>query len=248
MCYDIRMEKNGEKMRLGLLSGGGWIYWLMERGKQLLFLVPLLGIGLYFMVKNTHVKTGREADYLSASVTFDEWEKSSDSQDGKLDKLQQLMCKHPELKVRYEDRIVHKLISMGEFDRAMPFATQALARVEDLAPQWVDFGRTTLLIGKKEYGKALDETLRLKKRLDESSSLAEVSLLRGFTQLRLATLYQKLGNVQEELAVWCDFERAAEGKGSLNKETFERLRSHFTERNVDLLDYIRHRKVELKRY
>lgn len=246
MCYDIRMEKNSEKMRLKLLSGGGWIYWLMERGKQLLFLVPLLGIGLYFMVKNTHLKTGREADYLSASVAFDEWEKSNDGQDGKLDQLQLLMHKHPELKVRYEDRIVHKLISMGEFDRALPHAAQALARVEDLAPQWVDFGRTTLLIGKKEYSKALSETLRLKRSLDESSSLKEAGLLRGFTQLRLATLYQKLGNAQEELAVWCDFERAAEGRGSLSKETFEKLKSHFTERNIDLLDYIRHRKVELK--
>lgn len=231
-----------EKMRANLLSGGGWIYWIMERGKQLLFLVPLLGIGLYFMVKNSHLQAGKEADYLAASIAIDEWERSANREEEKLERLQALMSKHPELKARYEDRIALKLISLGDFDAALPYAKESLARAGDLAPEWADFGRTTLLIGNKEYSKALDETMRLKSVLDESG---ESSLLRGFTLLRLASLHHELGNSKDELAIWNDFECAANGNGSLDKETFDTINNHFTDRNVSLLDYIRYRKTIL---
>ena len=204
-------------------------------------MLPLLGIGLYFLVKNTHQKTGKEADFLAASITIDEWEKSGDGQGVKLERLQILMDKHPELKARFEDRIAHKLISLGDYETAMPFARESIARSDDLAPEWADFGRTTLLIGKKEYGKALEETVRLRGLLDEKAS-DSIALLRGFTLLRLASLHHELGNSLDELAIWSEFECAAEGNGSLNKETFEKLKNHFTDRNVNLLDYIRYRK------
>ncbi|MDX8430871.1 MAG: hypothetical protein SNF33_03585 [Candidatus Algichlamydia australiensis] len=235
--------ENQEKMHMDLLSGGGWIYWLMERGKQLLFLLPLLGIGLYFMVKSTHAKTGKEADFLAASITIDEWEKSGEKE--KLERLQALMGKHPELKARFEDRIAYRLISLGDYEGAMPFAKESIARSDDLAPEWADFGRTTLLIGNQEYEKALAETIRLKGLLDEKAS-SNFALLQGFTLLRLAALYHELGNSSDELAIWNEFEHAANGQGSLSKETFEILKNHFTDRNVDLLDYIRYRKGVIK--
>lgn len=234
---------NEEKMHANLLSGGGWIYWIMERGKKLLILVPILGVGLYFMVKNSQQQEGKEADYLSASIVIDEWERSADREDEKLGRLQVLMNKHPELKARYEDRIANKLISLGDFEKALPYAQNTLERSADLAPEWADFGRTTLLIGNKEYSKALEETIRLKGLLDESG---ENSLLRGFTLLRLASLHHEMGNRADELAIWNDFERAANGNGSLDKETFDTINNHFTDRSVNLLDYIRFRKTILK--
>ena len=228
-----------EKMRANLLSGGGWIYWIMERGKKLLILVPILGVGLYFMVKNSQHHEGKEADFLAASIVIDEWERSADLEDEKLERLQVLMNKHPELKSRYEDRIANKLISLGDYEKALPYAQTTLERSADLAPEWADFGRTTLLIGNKEYSKALEETIRLKAMLDESG---RNSLLRGFTLLRLASLHHEMGNRAEELAIWNDFECAANGNGSLDKETFDTINNHFTDRSVNLLDYIRYRK------
>ncbi|GAB5411526.1 MAG: hypothetical protein ChlgKO_06400 [Chlamydiales bacterium] len=209
----------------------------------MLILVPILGVGLYFTVKNSQQHEGKEADYLAASIVIDEWERSAGREDEKLERLQVLMNKHPELKARYEDRIANKLISLGDYETALPYAQSSLARSSDLAPEWADFGRTTLLIGNKEYSKALEETVRLKGALDMSG---ENSLLRGFTLLRLASLHHELGNQADELAIWTDFEQAAIGKGSLDKETFDTINNHFTDRSVNLLDYIRYRKEALK--
>ena len=233
-----------ERDGVSFMSGGGWVYWLMEKKKHLTLVLPLVLLGLLFSFKFAASRRGSEADFVAAHVAFTTWERDGDEKS--FEKLTGLMSKYKELERTYDGKVVQKLIAKGDFEHAFPMASRTLKRSSDLAASYTQFGKTTLLIGKKDYKAALKESEDLKERL-LSSEEERGSLLFGFNLLRIAFLHQKLGQREEELLAWKQLKHYAGWDGNepaLPKEAFDKILSHYTESQVNLLDYIRYRESQ----
>jgi len=224
------------KDEMGFFSGGGWVYWLMEKKKNILMALPLVLVVAFFGGRLAFKNQSGEADFAKAHTLFSKWEASRDSES--LAALISLIKKHPELEGRYDDLVAQSLIAKEEFSQALPMALRALERSKGLTPYWHQFATTTLTVGEGAHQEALTQALGLKEEL-LSRQEEGCDYLFALNLMRIASLYSALGDGELELKSWKDLKDF----GQKRSGAFERLVGHFTNSNISLLDYIEHRET-----
>jgi hypothetical protein len=174
--------------------------------------------------------------YAQAEAAYSKWEAAP--QDETLyHQLQESLRKVPSLEKKYEAAMAQKLLNTEKLDEAITLAHRSLARVHDEAPLHSLYARTSLLIEQGDYQQALQDAVSLKEKLLQESSQ---SLLFAHNLLRIACLQQQLKNRPGEKAAWEELE------SYLKTSAFaDLLLDNFTQKQVDLTQYIASRKKSL---
>lgn len=111
------------------------------------------------------------------------------------------------------------LLAAGRTAESEALASEYVARLSKEAPLHAAFAKTSFLIEKKEYQKALEQAVNLKERLEVGSTLSLYNLF------RIACLQKQLGNNPGELAAWEELRGLLEADQSaafLLKANFQR--------------------------
>lgn len=194
-------------------------------------------------------KSGSSGDYLVAEKTFNEW---SGDRSEKLIQLQKILKKHPELHAKYDGRIAQKLLLSSQEGLAASFSKATQKRIGELSPYYTQFSNCSLLMGEKKFEEALTLSQSLKQSLHQdelfwktkSEIVKHGAVLYGYNLLRIAFLQQMLGNTQEELAAWKEFQREAGWLASepptrqLDPEAFYLISQNFQKNDVSLKDFV----------
>jgi len=206
-----------------------WIEWLQAKQRHFFYGVTII-VACFFVAFQAFGKfyKGRPHSYLTVNQAFESWM----SQDGAFEKLEEELTKHPEMASKFGARIAHELLAKGQVEMAEPFAQGVFNRVFKQTPEHTAFSEGSLLIQKGEFTQALQQSVALSERLDQSS------LLYGFNLVRIASLFRALNDADQELAALEDLEGYIE---SHEKEA-NLLTRCFQEGSLTLSDYISERK------
>lgn len=222
------------------------IHWISDNGRTLSYL--LLG-SLCFIYFLYHLLGGStsypEKDFFQANrdLTNLQSEPNSNERQKALESLTRLLKKHPELQAEYDGIIAQDLLNHGEVQGALPYAQRNLDRVRgDHVTLYINYAKTTLLMGNKSYDDALKQALDLKQQIldyrKETGLATSGQLLYAFNLLRLATLSQQMENKTLELTSWQELQ-------SLDFKILEAIGPVFQEGHLTLQDYIRMRMKAL---
>lgn len=176
------------------------------------------------------------ASYATAEAVFAKWEVAPQDND-LYTGLQEVIRNVPTIGKKYEAAIAQKLLNTEKLNEALEMANRSINRVQDEAPFHSQYARTSLLIEQGIYQQALENAVALKEQLAKEMS---TSLLYAHNLLRIACLQQELKNQPGEKAAWEEFEAhlATSSHSAL-------ILSNFSEKNVDLTQYIAERKKSL---
>jgi hypothetical protein len=121
---------------------------------------------------------------------------------------------------------------------------QMLSHTEKYAPFHARFAAASISIEKQEKQKALEESLGLEKELAVSNQAG--SLLHAHTLVRIAFLYQSLGQEEKEKQAWQTiWELSAPEKRESLSENLALIEDVFYCEGSGLRDYIQHRLEQL---
>ncbi|MEM7175958.1 MAG: hypothetical protein AAF443_08580 [Chlamydiota bacterium] len=182
-----------------------------------------------------------EGDYVAAERLWRQWSESATAE--KLGELEKIVQRRPELEALYGAKIAQQLFAKEGEARRRFYAEQSFKRT-GLQPDYKSYAQTTLLIQEKHYEQALQEALGLKEKLASDPAFLQRiedhrglgSALIAFNLLRIAMLYQELGDCERELSAWEEFEHC-------DRNT--KVIAHFTMQSQSLIDYLAMRKQAL---
>lgn len=188
----------------------GWmdhpfIDWLTANKQILLW--GLVGLFAALLISYRYLSVSNlnaESDFMQAEITFQQIQQGTDpaATASRLQELTTLMARHPELHAKYDGSLAQMLLIQGQIPEAKALAQSTFKRVrpDQLAP-YEEYAKTSLLIGEGLYAEALQHSLQLQTQLQEQPATASVTLP-IYNLVRLAFLYQQLGQKHEELATW----------------------------------------------
>ena len=222
---------------------------------SLCILATILPFG--FLVVKLGITKGRsEEEYVVAKGAFKRWEQSQSlgENEDHLRQLRESIEKYPELQAQYDPYIAQFFLAMAEPNQGAPFIERTLRRTEQ--PYYSDYSRTSLKISHKNYQQALEDSLKLKEKLENDLSYDVTSkqhycLLFAFNLLRIAILHQQLDHRKQELETWKLIEHYGGWKEeklsneAMGNKGFTDLLNHFTIGRTTLIDYIIKRKEQL---
>lgn len=224
--------------------------WVMEHRQYIPYvfisLLALIVIG-YKLTSGSAAKA--ESNYQLAEGYWTQIQRnigeeaSLNKQEDALRELQAITNDYPELRSKYDGIITQILLVHGESEAAMPYAQRTEARTSSTQDSlFKDFTHTTLLVAQGKHQEALQTSLELKEKLLEQT---EPSLLLPYTLIRIAMLYQGMGQKDLEILAWDEWKQYAEGKGSQKPDpkTLETISNLFTEGNLSLDRYIQARNM-----
>jgi len=226
-------------------------------------------VGVVCSVRLGRRKQHLEKEYLHAIETFKRWNRAyldrpMESQQ-ELKTLEQALQKHPELRDHYDGNIGQRLLIMDETDSARHYVQRNLKKTSQ--PYYSSFAKSSLTVSEGKYVQALREALFLRQEMMSDESLVHKmeakygygSILFGLNLLRIALLYEKLEDRENELNAWQEFKHYGgwEEKGekkdgldphppSIKHRGAQTLLSHFSIEEDSLLDYIRSRERTLE--
>ena len=192
------------------------VEWLFARKNLFLgvflFLIAILLIASRLISWRTQEA---EKDFFQAQTNFTQFEQDAATPHSSiattnLEQLQEIMKRHPELKAKYEGSLAQTLLITKETALAQPFIDDIFTRTQpDHLELYKNYTQTSLLIGQGKYGDALQNAIQLKSTLDQQQNQQENqqeksknSVLYFFNLVRMAILYEQLGQPQEELKTW----------------------------------------------
>lgn len=209
-----------------------WIY----RNRLILLFVFTGVIFLTILLYNLQGRSDAKA--LLAEREYLQFSSSNDPK--ALDKLIALVEKNPSLKGKYDALIAKALLGAGKEDQAIPFMNRTLSFLQQEAPHYASFAKTSILMEQKAWSGALLEAEKLKQQM---LGVDKEDLLYSFNQMRIALLHKKLGNDKAELQAWEELEQHL----GLNREGAEKneFLNAFQENGLTLKEYIASRKKAL---
>ena len=228
------LEKNGLP---GLSDDDSpWIEWMSKNGKAVGYTI-LIFLAIFFLIfRFSTGKQGKaEKDYFNAANEYAAFQNTGNPE--VLAKLSAILDRRPELHAQYDGLIAQKLLNLGQISDASEYAQKSFKRISvDNLPLYQKFAATSLTISDKKYPEALEQALALKQSLKDQ---AADNYLISFNLLRIAMLYEKLGQKPEELKAWNEFT-------SFLTDTSTPLVKPLTFGKLSLADYIEHRQKILK--
>ena len=122
---------------------------------------------------------------------------------------------------------------------ALVYGDQALKRLsEEYFPFFEEFSKTSLLLVQGSDQEALKRVLFLQKKMEEIGTKSGLVLL---NQIRLAMLYGRLGNKDDEIKAWNRWDQLV----TTNPQAAQQIADGFKTGKVTLADYIAARKKDL---
>ena len=157
-----------------------------------------------------------EADFIKAQLLFTQFQlnEPADQEEAKknLEQLEILMNKYPDLHAKYDGAIAQSLLTEGNSTEAALFADRVFKRTKpDQLDLYKEFAQTSLLIGSGDYKEALEKARLFKQTLEENGN--SNSLLSIYNTIRLAMLYQQLGQSTEEKQNWAQVAKNGQSRG-----------------------------------
>lgn len=224
------------------------IEWLSAHKNTLLWAVVGLIIALIIASRLvTWRNLDAEKDFFQAQTAFTQFEQAAgnatdDTAAADLEQLQAIMQRHPELKPKYEGPLAQTLLIMGQVPQAQTYIEDTFRRTQpDHLQLYQNYTKASVLIGQGLYADALQSAKQLKSNLDELSEGGN-PILYVYNLIRLAILYQQMGQPEEELKAW-----EALQNQSQRLEAFLEASQAYQVGNASLNQYIEERKSVLKR-
>lgn len=224
--------------------------WMMEHRQYIpyafLSLLALIVIG-YKLTSGSAAKA--ESNYQLAEGYWTQIQRNIgeeaglNKQEDALLQLETITNDYPELRSKYDGILAQVLLVHGESDKAMPYAQRTEERTKTTQdPLFKDFSNSTLLIAQGKHQEALKASLALKETLLRQ---AEPNLLLPYTLIRIAMLYQGMGEKDLEVLAWDEWKQYAEGKGlqKPDPKTLNTISTLFTEGSFTLDRYIEARNM-----
>lgn len=219
------------------------IQWIVEQRMNILIVIIAIIVATILITRlSTGAPGQKEADLIQTEAEVVNLQKvilgidNATSVDAAFDKVKQLLKQYPELNTKYDAPLAQAFLAVNNASDATPFADQSLKRTQaNNLPTYQEFAKTSLIIGQEKYQEALDKALKIKQELPSESPLFAYNLL------RIATLYQALGNKNEELNAW------KEWNDQKNSTAFLQVSNQLENGKIRLSDYITQRERELKK-
>jgi len=148
----------------------------------------------------------------------------------------------------------HSLAARGEMKK---HAEQAREFAAMHAPLHTRFAAASLSINEHENKKALEESLALEKELRNRAEGQQEPLLHAFTLVRIAFLYQSLGDIENEKNAWKTVQNQAgwdkadaahesdDRKGGSLATSMALVEKNFSCEGSGLRDYVHYRLAEI---
>lgn len=187
-----------------------------------------------------------EKDFFQAQTLFTQFEKDANNTENNftatdLSQLESIMNRYPELKPKYQGALAQTLLVTGQVPQAQEMISDIFKRTApDHLQLFQSYTNGSVLIQQKQYANALQHAKELKSTL-EQSGLETHTALYIYNLVRMATLYQEMGQPNEELKTWEELESQ-----TLNLDTLLAVTQAFQIGNISLDQYIEERKQELK--
>lgn len=189
------------------------VEWLFAHKSFLLGAFFVLIIALMTVSKLMTWRTlDAEKDFFQAEVIFHQFQKTAfsptenSSARSDIEQLKAILERHPELKPKYEGPLAQTLLIESQIPQAQLFVEDIFKRTaSEHLYHYQAYTQISLLIEQRLYPEALQRTQQLKSTLDQLSEQAG-PLLYVFNLVRLAMLYQEMGQPQEELQAWKELE------------------------------------------
>lgn len=232
-----------------------FLHYLEKYGKQGLYVIAgIIILLIVFSKLSSNSQKQAETDFIQANTSFASLKQAIEKNDApliqsSLSKLDQILKSHPELHAKYDGLIAQSLLLIQEVSKADPFALSTLKRThnEDLS-YYHDYSKVSLLIGGGQYQQSLTDSLILKEKMLEqklaSTSIEQLpfdAALYFYNLIRIAMLYQKLGQSDEATQTWKEWKQliSENNTWNLTKDQINTLLIPLTEGKVTLIDYIK---------
>lgn len=231
------------------------IDWLTHHGKTVLLSVATLIVASFCLYQ---LSSGSKSGYFEAEKSFQSWISKDGSEAAPFQKVESALRGHPELKVKFGTQIAQRLVALGEVAKGSEYASAALKRVHDLnASYYEQFSKASLLAASGRYDAALKASESLKAQMLADDSFWQTrdrvvhsgSALYAYNLVRIASLYQELGDKEKELLAWDELVSNAGWKGvpkeskTFDPEAYALLLQNFTQGELSLLNYIEKRRA-----
>lgn len=224
--------------------------WMMEHWQYIPYtFVALLAIIVFGYKMTSGSAAKAESSYQLAEGYWTQIqrhigeESGLSKQEDALQQLQTITNDYPELHSKYDGIIAQILLAHGQSESAMPYAQRTEQRTQSTQdPLFKEFSQSTLLISQGKHQNALEQTLALKEKLLKESA---PNLLLPYTLIRIAMLYQGMGEKDLEVLAWDEWKQYAEGKGlqKPDPKTLNTISNLFSEGSFSLERYIEARNM-----
>lgn len=244
-----------------LSSDNAFLEWVTDHGKTLIyaFLALLAFIFLFFRLTSGS-KSKAESDYFNASTDFALFQRLSNegNQTGAqeaLERLAAIIQRHPELHAQYDGIIAQTLINDGNNTETKRYSLSTLKRIsQNHLPYYEAYATHTLLISDKKYSEALTQAIDLKQKMIQVADSAKSetqnnfgSMLFALNLFRIGMLQQQMGNDNEELKTWQEWDHYINSQKPISGVAFSILNQKIADGKITLGDYIEQRQKVLKK-
>lgn len=240
--------------------------WLVENRQHLPYIFVAVLALLFLTFKFTSGRISEaESNYLLAENYFTILKKSIREEDdpektlNALENLKKITINYPELQSRYDGLIAQLLLAQGNQEQAQEFSLRTLNRTDkDQLSPYTHFTRTSLLIGEKNYQKAIEEATLLKGKLEQEAQANMTreernfgDVLYAYNLLRIAMLQKAMGNSKKELLAWKEWKQytktnqQAQTDQLFHSNAFASLGKKIDEGSFSLSDFIDAREKTL---
>lgn len=194
--------------------------WVLKNKNTTLASLLAVFAFLFLLFRTSDHKTYYEAEKAANLWLATKEEKS-------LETLLDCIKKKPKLKEKYTQILTNSYLKNNDMQSLQNLRDQSYYLKKEF-PNYEAFSKVSLLMEEGKYNQALEKTLGLKEVLKKEEKTQ--SLLYNYNELRLATIYQKLGNKEKELLV------------------YENIDTKFplSEKELSFSDYIKNRKEKLR--
>ncbi|MES2122521.1 MAG: hypothetical protein V4492_07065 [Chlamydiota bacterium] len=234
------------------------VEWLTNHGKTILLSIATLIVATFSLYQiYNRIGSGARSGHFEAERAYQAWISKESGDAAQFQKVERALKGHPELKIKFGTQIAQRLVALGEVGKGSEYARAALHRTHDLSAGYYElFSKISLLVASGKYETALKASEEMKIQMEGDESFWQSrdplihsgSALYAYNLVRIASLYQELGQKEKELAAWDELVSNAGWKGipqdakTFDPEAYTQLLQNFTLGDVSLLDYIEKRK------
>ena len=217
-----------------------WIeYFLMNRSKIYSYFGGfILAVSVMIAYSTTHYDAKAQSD---VQKMFDEWSKKP-SDEQLFNQLSKSLAKTAEIRKFMEPEIVQILIGSGQSEKINLQDLSCIQLLQKILPNYAKFANNTLLIEKKSYQKALEESVFLKELIEREQDGKKTALYAS-NLLRIAFLQKELKNGAGEIAAWEDVKAILNIDHGLASEFMKDSFNLMSSKQFDLTQYIQAREL-----
>lgn len=183
-----------------------------------------------------------DTDYKNASDAFTRW-KEAPQNENLAREMKKSLKKIPGLDRALEAEVAQTYLAQGMVEQGIAAVHDSIKRLDEASPFHAQFAEITLFIEKGEHQRALELSVALKEKLENSldpilwkgSRMGGGSALYVSNLLRIGCLQKQLGNGPGELAAWEELKGLMDGGTSAAAQL---LQASFGNKGFNLADYI----------